>query len=196
MILRPSRVKMTFKSEREKRPLRIISDAAIATGRVGDGRLIPLLIIDTSDRPDLGELVRVHEHLDPGDVESQWGQLEGLEGKVALILLFKRPIEAAMIFDFDIVKQGGIVDLIVNAKGLYIQPGRDGDRFMTTPDAPRILVEIPETGFRPYWDDILYRSIMKDMRKSGLTRQQAKQAARQHIEEWRRFGSTLRMKRS
>lgn len=193
---RPHRVRISVKNEREKRPLRVIADAAVATVNVGDGRLIPLLIIDASERPDIQELVRVHAHVSPGDVECQWGQLEGSEGKVNLILSFKRPAEMIAILEFDITKEGGIVDIIVHARGLYIQPGRDGDRLSTTPDAPKILVEVPDTGFSQIWDDMFHRFIMKDLRRNGLSRQQAKQAASRFIEEWRRFSQVIRMRRS
>ncbi len=44
----------------------IVGDAAMA-GPVADGRLIPVLIVDTSKRPEVAELIRVHAHLPPGD---------------------------------------------------------------------------------------------------------------------------------
>lgn len=39
--------------EREKDALRIVADGAIAHPGVGEGRLIPLVILDISSRPDL-----------------------------------------------------------------------------------------------------------------------------------------------
>jgi len=38
--------------EREKDAVRIVADGAIAHPGIGDGRLIPLVILDTSVRPD------------------------------------------------------------------------------------------------------------------------------------------------
>lgn len=43
----------------------IVADAMIA-GPVAEGVGIPLVILDTSERPDLEELIRVHQHLPPG----------------------------------------------------------------------------------------------------------------------------------
>lgn len=48
----------------------IVADGAIAS-QVADGRMTPLVIIDTTDRPDVEELVRLHNHLSPGDVAYQ-----------------------------------------------------------------------------------------------------------------------------
>jgi hypothetical protein len=120
--------------------------------------------------------------------------LEGSDGTVALILSFRRPAEAVAILNFDIVTQGGLVDQILTARGLYFQPGREGDRLVSTIDAPKILVEVSDTGFRDTWTSMLHHHIAKDMRKRGLSRQQAKAAASRFIEEWRRFGN-VRMKR-
>lgn len=69
----------------------IVGDAAIATAILGEGRLIPVLIIDTSDRPDIGDLVKILQRPPLGDVTSQWGRLHWHKKTVALILTFKRP---------------------------------------------------------------------------------------------------------
>ena len=52
-------------------PVPILADAAIATEKIGNGKLIPVLILDTSERPDVAELIRIHAHLPQGDVISQ-----------------------------------------------------------------------------------------------------------------------------
>jgi hypothetical protein len=179
----------------ETKPVRIVADAAIATRNLGEGRLIPLVILDTAERPDIEELIRIHEYITPGDVEIQWAKLKNSEGTVALILSFKRPSELIVVIDFDIVKLGILVDQILTSKGLYIQAGRDGDRFKTKPDAKKIIIEIPDTGFLKTWDQLFHSNIVKDMRKNGLGRQQAKNAATMFINELRKFGK-LRMGQS
>jgi hypothetical protein len=70
--LKPRRGCITVHKEEEKRPVRIVADGAIAAGPIGDGRLIPLLILDTTERSDLEEFIRVHQFLSPGDVNFQW----------------------------------------------------------------------------------------------------------------------------
>lgn len=52
----------------------VVADAGIATVGVGDGRMIPLLILDTSQRPDIEDMVKAHHAVDgQGDVKAQWG---------------------------------------------------------------------------------------------------------------------------
>ena len=182
------------RNEQEAYPVKIVSDAGISSRGTADGKLIPLVIIDTTDRPDIEELVRVHEKQSFGDVVCQWGQLEGEKGKISLYLYFKRPTELVMILQFDMVRQGILVDQAINSKAIYIQPGRDGDRFATTIDSHRILIEIPDTGFKDEWERLFLKHIALDMRKKGLNRQQAKQAAQNLLNELRGFGK-FRMKR-
>ena len=121
MRLKPRRVKFPIHNLREAHPLRIVGDAAIATKNLDEGRLVPLVILDTTDRPDIDELIRVHQHLPVGDIDCGWGELEGSKGMVALMLIFNRPSEITAILEFDIVNQGVIVDQILAARGLYIQ---------------------------------------------------------------------------
>lgn len=137
-------------------PVPIVADAAIATQSMGDGRLIPLVIVDTTDRLDLEEFIRIHQYSGPGDADSQWATLEDSSGRVALLLTFKKPMEMTAVLAFDPVKQGGLVDQIIHTKGLYIQAGREGDRFIKNPDAPKLIVEIPDTGFAEVWNEIFF----------------------------------------
>jgi hypothetical protein len=195
MRWKPRKARISVRTEREAHLVRIIWDAAIATTIIGDGRLIPLLIIDASERPDVGELVRIHKHLPPGDVICQWGDLDVGDGKIDLFLRFERPAELVLILQFDIVSQGGFVDYILIAKAVYIQPGMQGDRIVTSMDNPRILVEIPDTGFQEEWNRMFHKHIFQDLRRKGLSRKEAKLAATRFIEEWQEFGR-FRMKRT
>ena len=186
--------KILLHGEQERRPVPIVSDAAIAAAALGDGRLIPLLIIDTTARPDLTEFIRIQEHLPPGDVDIQWGFLPESKDRVALVLSFKKPLEAVAILEFDVVTQGVLVDQILTAKVLYLQSGRSGDRFKTTRDAVRVFVEVPDTGFRKRWDGLFHKQLARNMRAKGLSGKQAKQAAAEAIEVMRSVGQ-LRMTR-
>jgi hypothetical protein len=113
--------KIPLHNEQQKRPVPIVGDAAIATATIANGRLIPLIIADTEGRGNLDELIRLHEHLPPGDVEIQWGELVRSTGKLTLLLSFIRPVATIAILQFDIVTQGILVDQILAAKVFYLQ---------------------------------------------------------------------------
>ncbi|MGQ0600424.1 MAG: hypothetical protein ACT4QE_01860, partial [Anaerolineales bacterium] len=43
-------------------PVPIVSEAAVATTIMADGRLVPLVIVDCSARHDIGFAIRAHKH--------------------------------------------------------------------------------------------------------------------------------------
>lgn len=188
MKLKSKQVEILIKHPWEAQPTRIINDAAVAALGVAEGRLIPLLIIDSVERPDIEELVRVHEHLPPGDVKIQWSQLKNDSDGIAMLIRFTRPAEVFLMLYFDIVRQGGLVDQILSSRALYLQPGRNGDRLSNTLGAKRLLIEVPETGFSKPWDEIFFKHLVKDFRQKGLSKHQAKEATKGFIEKLREFG--------
>jgi hypothetical protein len=189
MKLKPKWGNVSIKREWEGRPVRIINDAAIATPSIGEGRLIPLVIIDTAERPDIVEYVRVHQHLPPGDLTMQWGRLKtSPESKLALFLQLLRPAELLVILEFDTPRHGGLVDQILAARALYLQPGRDGDWLANTFDAPRVLLDILEVGFDEIWAVMRHKHLVGEFRRRGLSRSDAKRAAKDFAQEWSKFG--------
>jgi len=159
----------------------------LAVSVVGDGRGIPVLILDTAQRPDVDELFRVHAEVRTGDHVVTWGRLPGREGSVALFLELVRPIELTVILEFDIERQGGLVDAIIRARCVYLQPGRLGDRLALTLDNPRILVSIGDLGFDEDWDKTFRKHLVERLRREGLGRPDAKRAVSHFLNEWRQF---------
>lgn len=158
----------------------IVADGAIA-GPIADGRMLPLVIIDTTERPELEELVRLHGHLQPGDVTYRWGQIDRSDDQVALALRFVRPIEAAVDLIFSIERQGILVDAALSGRGIYLQPGRPGDRVIHNPHRAKILIEVPDDRFRDRWEEIVVRRLAQVIRRD---RRMPRADARQLAIEW------------
>jgi hypothetical protein len=171
----------------------VVADAGIATVGVSDGRMIPLLILDTSKRPDIEDMVKAHHAMDgQGEVKAQWGRPDTFfdKGLVSLILTFEKPSYCLIILRLDIGKYGGLVDQIIRSQGVYIQPGRPGDRLSTTFDNPRVLAEVPSREFQPEWDRMLRKAMRKRFqREHGMGRSEAKLATERFISEWRDLSS-------
>jgi hypothetical protein len=177
--------KITF----DQQPVPIVADAAIGTSRIRNGRLVPLLILDTTKRPDLEEFIRIRQYFGAGDVTIQWGITdEGKKDSVILHLAFTSPAALEVIIQFDIFEQGILVEQALTASALFLQAGREGDRFIHNPNAPKVIVEIVNTGFQHTWDKLWFRQIVKGMKDNGLGRPQAKRAARQYIDVLRNYG--------
>jgi hypothetical protein len=172
----------------------IVHDGAIATHGVGEGRLVPVLVVDCSDKIELRDLIYAHEESPPGDVTVTWGVLDNDRNKVTLILEFSKPSVLEVLLKFDIEKQGGVVDGIVHAHALYLQPVESGARVIDGLDKGKILVEIPDTGFFPIWEKLYTEKLIKVFKKSGFSRTEAKNAAEQHKKKLREIWMR-RMKR-
>ena len=184
------KAKIQIRNRAEKEPVPIVSDGIIAMRGIADGRIIPVLIIDTSLRADIEDMIRAHKHLGAGDVESSWSISSRFNvDKISLILTVLKPSRCVIILEFNIVRQGGVVDQIIHAQGVYIQPGKEGDRLSTTIEHERILLEVPSRHFRDEWSKILHKALSKDFKRKGLSRSDSKNAATSFIKEWREFGS-------
>jgi hypothetical protein len=163
----------------------VVADGSIA-GPVADGRMVPLVIIDTATRPDLDELVRLHDHLSPGDTTYRWGQVDRDDDQVALSLQFTRPIEVRATLLFSIEHEGIIVDAALNSGALYLQPGRPGDRLKHDPNRPKILIEAPDDDFRDRWEGVVIQRLTKVIRRrERMPRAEARQLAAEWLDQSR-----------
>lgn len=164
-------------------PVPIVADGAIATVALGEGRLIPLLILNTSNRQDIENMISAQVQLPPGNVKSYWARPYELDDTISLILEFSKPSEVFIILYFKIESQGILIEQTLQAKALYLQAGRLGDRASATIDKPRMLVEIQQQGFEKEWIKIWPKEIAKMLRKRGLTKKQSKVAAETAIQQ-------------
>lgn len=171
----------------EINPVKVVSDAVVASKQIGDGRLCPLLVLDTTDRPDIEELIEAHDDFTAGDVKTQWVIANRFDREISLYLSFERPMQVVVIIRFDIVTKGILVDQILNTQLLFLQAGREGDRLISSPNAKKIYVEVPESGFREVWDGIYQKQVATYMRDRGFKRAESKRAAAQHIDQLRDF---------
>lgn len=173
---------------RERGTVSIVGDAAIATPDAIDGKLVPLLILDTRERPDITEAISNHMSFPEGDVTTAWGKYSDGRSDPVLFLQFQRPTEIFVAVEFVLPKQGILIEHILMAKALYLQSGGPGDRLIKDPGRPKIIVGVPDTGFRPTWDRIFARSVQSRFRSQGLSRAEARVAAKDYITMIREIG--------
>lgn len=161
--------------------LDLVGDGAIANAKTADGRLIPVLILDTRIKKDLEHLVRVHEQSEVGDVTSVWGFKRFNNDFASLVLKFKNPLELNIAISFDISRHFALIEGIMISRALYIQPGAPGDRIKHNINAPKLLVEIPARTTFDKWDDLFKKTIIKRLKKNGIARCYLKDAANEQI---------------
>lgn len=176
-------------AEYQIRPVKVIADGAIAHVNAALGRLVPVLIVDSANRPDIIDIVEAHTTQNSGDVTARWANPDGYEKSdpdclVHLILHFIRPIDSYVIMKFQ-KKHAGLVDHILRGKLVYLQPGSSGDRLATTMEAGRVLIEIRNTDFDGTWEKMLHKTVYDEFRMRGLNQKQSVAAAREAISKWR-----------
>lgn len=183
--------------ENTQNPVKIVNHSAVSSTGIIDGRFIPVLVIDTFERPDIDELVQFHDTTPSGDVRCSWGSNQAHKwkktpvdlSKVALFLEFERPCETFINIEFDVLKNGAVIDTLLESKTFYLQPGKEGDRFSHDINRPKIGVEVPDTGFRDLWDELWHKSLVKKFKKTGLNRSESIKAANDTIRETRKMYS-------
>jgi hypothetical protein len=178
---------MSRKSIELSNTIKIVGDGAIAMPDIGDGRLIPVLIVDCDSRRDLFDMVMAHQDTPPGDVTVTWGRAFFSRKSVYLILEFKKPVETKAVIEFDIAKYGGTADLIINARAFYFQPKDSGTRVIEGLDKPKIIIEVPYETKLDDWDSILHNYLVKKFKKQGATKKEAIAAAQAHLENFRKM---------
>ena len=181
---------IALRDGKEATPVPIVADGAIATAYWGEGRMIPVLILDTSTRPDVENLITAQYRSEiVGDVMSDWTfshevrrarrlrkRLRGLP-RPLLLLRFTKPSRCVLMIEFDIRRQGVLVDQILWSHGVYLQPGRPGDRVAATVKSPKIVVEVPRNEvFQGVFDGAYRKALCREFRNEGLSGAQAKRA--------------------
>jgi hypothetical protein len=159
----------------------IVGDGAIGDPTVLGGRLLPVLILDCTSHSGLQDLILAQMHTPPGDVVVAWGWKYFNRRTVFLTIRFARPIQTVACIAFDVSAHGAIVDWIVNARGVYLQPLSSGNVVSQGMDKPKILVEVPASASFPIWKDLHRKSLEKRFAKRGFSRTQAREAAKEYL---------------
>lgn len=159
----------------------VIADGMIGHPGIQSGRLVPVLVIDCADHPALEALIHAHKDSPPGDVVCSWGWSRFSKKKVYLSLRFKHPVETAATISFQVSHQGVLVEAILVARAVYLQPLTSGSRVSEGMTKPKIIVEVPGSATFPIWRDIYRRELENQYRSRGLSRSQSKAAAKDHL---------------
>lgn len=163
--------------------LGIVSDATISSVHIANEKNIPLIILDTTNHQDIEQAISFHDGIETGRVNTIWGK--SIDNKIVTLKIdLIKPVPKEFVVAFDIQKQGGLIDLIINSQLLYIQPGKPKDRLSNTMKAQRLMIEVPSTHFEGEWKKLYCEVMFKYFRKQGLSKKAAKNATNALYIEW------------
>ena len=93
----------------------------------GEGRLIPVVVLNSQKDNNLKELLRIHVTSEgSGDVIVQWGMplRQFFKPKVwFLVVKFTKPMDFSFIIEFVLEKNPALIDAIIQSRGLYLRYG-------------------------------------------------------------------------
>ncbi|GAA4929391.1 hypothetical protein [Actinomycetospora succinea] len=162
----------------------IVGDGAIVQRGEAWGKLIPVLLIDSSERPDVRELFRLHSD-GMGDVTYKW-RLGSREPYTAFLTLsFERPVRCSFTLELPVNKYGGLTDIAVANELVSLQSAKAGDRLSDKPNEDRIVVQVGSDTFRAMWYDYYEKATISRFLARGFDRSASKKSANAAIEQHR-----------
>lgn len=181
--------KKQYISKEMKEFLPIIRDGAVFQNTGAEKKILPVLRLDCSHRPDIEEMIAYHvHHSDGGDVSTTWALLNYPDSHVALSLDFIRPYQTTAMIPFHIREQLILVESILYSKKFCIEAGTPGDTSpMVVDDRPRIIVHVPETGFSKEWIRLRNKELFNFYRSQKMNRYRAREAAADRVEKAHRI---------
>lgn len=171
----------------------IVADGAMSFPFFGDGRLIPALVLDCDKNNAILNMFFLDETgSPPGDVKSTWARSKHNSDFVYLMLDFLRPVETQIVIPFELIKQGGLVDGIINSRGVYLQPKEVGLTVSAGVGKEQKLIEIPATATFPDWDSVYRNRMIKHFKSQGASKNEAQITFDAHICRLRELWSRRR----
>lgn len=177
-----------MKLNRTNSPIfKIVADGGLSSPHLGEGRLVPLLIIDVLEHCEVTELIKLHETTPPGDTEMNWIKPLSSFFKTKTLILeieFKKPMEVKFGIEFNIEKQYALIDGVIQSRGAYLQTGKAGDK-VSEFKGSSILIEVPDLKIDDKWNEIVFETVKDRNKKAGATKKDAGNLARQQIKSMR-----------
>jgi hypothetical protein len=107
-----------------------------------------------------------------------------------MYIAFHRPVTLTMILEFRLDKWSLLIDHILSVSAFYIQCGDDTTKISDNMNANRVIVEVPELGFKPHWDRIFRKAVYRSFRLEGMARGEARSRTTKFISAWRAANKT------
>jgi hypothetical protein len=168
----------------ERKGLRIFSyaeEGLISSSNVGEGRMIPTIVLDVEDNQDIIDLLKMHNSIPSGDATMNWIQDFFNRKDFIFKLIFVKPMQIEFGIRFNIAKDFALIDGIIQSKGLYLQTGKKGDKISKKITDDRILIEVPDLGVKDGWNKLFLKALIDKYRKKGFSKKESKEASMQHM---------------
>ncbi|MFC4349243.1 hypothetical protein ACFO5Q_15430 [Kordiimonas lipolytica] len=166
-------------------PVKITNFGLVGHPGWGDSALVPFVTVDTTDCPQLHDLIEHHRReAVSGDVRTTWGFLKR-KRDTKLFLQFLQPVELSIVLSFDLQNEYQQIDHIVASGGFFIQSSLVATKPSEGIEASYITVDV-NADF-PEWPKLFEKYAAKKLRAQGLGKKEAAEAAKKERFELARF---------
>lgn len=168
----------------------IVEDGMSSTPLWGEGRLMPIVVLNEAQDKDgrLLELLAIHQDTNGGDVITSWGiQTKSIlrRDKILLHIEFVKPVEYIFLIEFILNKDYGLIDAIRQSNSLQIFSGKKGDKVSKKMKEGRsnfILLEVTnDESTKDWWEKLLRMTIAKRLRKLKVPKSKIKSEVQNQI---------------
>ncbi|SEK24985.1 hypothetical protein [Parapedobacter koreensis] len=163
-----------------------VAQGAFSSVGIGEGRVIPALIIDVEDDENIPELMRLHNELPPGDAKTQWSLPKTFFAPkhIYLIVEFLQPMEIGFVIEFHLSSQYSLVDGIIRSKAFCLMTGKSTDK-VSQRIKDGIVIEVPNSEFEKKWNKLLIDVLKKEFRTMGAPKKEVQNLIPEHIKSMR-----------
>jgi hypothetical protein len=156
-------------------------EGLLSSHKIGEGRLIPVLVLDVEENQDIIDLIKMHDSITAGDATITWVQDLHNRKDFILRIKFTKPMQISFGIRLNISEDYTLIDGIIQSKGVFIQTGKKGDKVSKSLNENKILIEVPDTGIKSIWFQMLNKTLISNYKKMGFPRKEAKDIAQDHI---------------
>lgn len=170
----------------------IVEDGLLSHYELGEGRMIPGLIVNSKyGDSDLEELIEHHKESLSGDMTVHWGlPLKSIlkKNRLYLHIKFIQPMEVKFQVEFNVNEHYSLIESIIISRSLHLGVGKKGDKVSKVAASGNLIViEVPDTGFDLKWEKKLQETVRKNIKKQGIPKKQLKEETAKHIKEMRKI---------
>ena len=166
------------------RTFHLVEEGLISQENIGEGRMLPALVVDFGANQDIIDLIKVHTSIIAGDASTVWVMDFFNRKELILKISFSNPMVVEFGIRFNIEKECLLIDGILQSQGLLLRSGKKGEKISEI-QTDTILIEVPETGMKSEWDDLFFKIITKKCRKKGIPKKESKTIAFDQIKSIR-----------
>lgn len=156
----------------EENKVNLVRYGAVAMETYGNKK-IPILGIDTSARPDLKEMILIHQSMPPGDCITQWAASRMNKKLILLSFKFLRPTRISFYIPLYFHEHSWVIEGILKSKAVFLKSATKDESTEEMIDSldHSISIEIGAgTDIPADWRKWQEKAIRKHLKGSGLSR--------------------------